>query len=400
MTLLDANMVAVACADDSDGAGITIRTTLEPLAGPGTPVKPATYEGGRYQLDRRWWDVGDDRVKVDVVVVDNPPSQANRHEAALERLCQDLGLPEVILDLEGVGELPPHLPRRLSGFRFPHRNADAYLRDAMLDGERFPDTDPGKAIFSATAEDPAALLEWFPQALLYGFWQSHLGKKRSQAKLARSWTSEIVGYDPATTDTRSLGLKGDPLNLSVAEALEFDPDDQLANEWKLGTEAKAKGRTKATDALSNVGHGQVLVGEPDASPSGVSFAEIVQHTTVSFAGLRRLNFGRSEANSAGRALLAAMGIVAHVAAFGRSFSLRSGCELRPSESVWMWLDSREDQELTPFTAASARKLFAACVGRAESAGLPVGSQWRPEPLFLEPNHSLAEAIRASWPLEG
>ena len=37
------------CADDSSDDGIRIDTELEPLSGPGGPVKPAVYEGGVYQ---------------------------------------------------------------------------------------------------------------------------------------------------------------------------------------------------------------------------------------------------------------------------------------------------------------------------------------------------------------
>src|SRR5205807_2877406 len=129
---------------------------------------------------------------------DNVASQANRLEAALEGLREGFGLPELVLDLSAVTSLPPHLPRRISGFRFPHRHADAYLRDAMAGESRFQDTPTGTALLGATADEPVALYEWFPQSLLFGYWQSHLGKKRSQAKLARSWVSEIVGYDPAT----------------------------------------------------------------------------------------------------------------------------------------------------------------------------------------------------------
>ena len=119
---------------------------------------------------------GADRRPVDVLVIDNEPSQANRLEAALEQRRAELGLPEIVLDLTSVGALPPHLPAQISSFRFPHRNADAYLRDAMLNGTKFLNTEVGAAIFGATADKPEALLQWFPQALLFGFWQSHLGR--------------------------------------------------------------------------------------------------------------------------------------------------------------------------------------------------------------------------------
>ena len=75
---LDAGVLIVACSDDSADAGITITSVLEPLGGPGSPVKPADYEGGRFQADRRWWGTDDGRRPVDVLVIDNEPSQANR----------------------------------------------------------------------------------------------------------------------------------------------------------------------------------------------------------------------------------------------------------------------------------------------------------------------------------
>lgn len=121
---------------------------------------------------------------------------------------------------------------------------------------------------------------------------------------------------------------------------------------------------------------------------------------MSFAGLRRIHTGRPDTDAAARALLAALGLVAHVFAFGRSFSLRSGCELRPRATTWTWLGATADQEVTPLTPTDAVDLFRDCVQEAEAAGLPVGSRWATEPLVLEPNESLAKVIRAAWPLEG
>ena len=51
---LDLDRLLAACADDSFDDGIRIDTELEPLSGPGGQVKPAVYEGGRYQTDGAW----------------------------------------------------------------------------------------------------------------------------------------------------------------------------------------------------------------------------------------------------------------------------------------------------------------------------------------------------------
>ena len=51
---IDIKVLLQGCADDSFDDGIRIDTELVPLAGPGGPVKPAVYDGGTYQQDRRW----------------------------------------------------------------------------------------------------------------------------------------------------------------------------------------------------------------------------------------------------------------------------------------------------------------------------------------------------------
>lgn len=383
MSTIEMARLVAACADDGTDAGITIRTELEPLAGPGAKVKPASYAGGMFQIGKRWWGEGADRTPVDVITVDNEPSQANRLEAALEQRRAMLGLPELMLDLRGMEPLPPHVPRQLSSFRFPHRNADAYLRDAEFDGVDFLKSDIGKAVFSATADRADALVEWFPQSLLFGFWQSHLGKKGSQAKHARSWVSEIIGIEPAASDVRTLGLKGDPLNLSVDDKVDYDP--QWHERWELGTKGKK---------LSDIGHGQVPVGGDEAALAGVSFRTVVQQSTVSFASLRRIATSTGQAEA--RALLVALGLVAHAAAFGRAFNLRSGCDLRPVTSTWTWLGASGDEVVEPLSDGDASALFAEAVTAASEAGLPVGARWS-DPVTLTPKPNLAKVIRKTFP---
>jgi CRISPR-associated protein Csb1 len=404
---LTADALVEGCADDAFDAGVTIAAALEPLAGDGAPVKPAVYLGGRYQVERRWWGAGDDRRIVAAVVIDNEASQANRNEHALKVARGALGLPELVVDLGAIDALPAHLPRSLSSFDLPHRNGDAYLRDAVLDGAAFPKTKLGAAIFAASDRNPAALYQWMPQSLVYGFWQSHLGKKRQQTKLARSWSSSIVGYDPAVDSKASpdpggstalptwepvLGVKGDPLGLSIGESVQRDEDDQL--EWALTSDARSKAR-KSGESLAEIGHGQVPVG---GSPPKLSFAAIEQRATISFARLRTIVTGSPDADAAGRALLAAIALAGHTFASGRAMSLRSGCDLRPSSVSWTWLGGDADTEVEPLTREGATDLVRDCASRAEAAGLPVGSRWAAEPLRLEPNTELAKVIKKAWPL--
>ena len=102
------------------------------------------------------------------IVVGLKASQANRLEATLEQRRVELGLPEIMLDMTSLVRCLP-LPRQISSFRFPHRNADAYLRDTLMDGAGFQKTETGATVFDVTADKPRALLQWFSHALLFGF---------------------------------------------------------------------------------------------------------------------------------------------------------------------------------------------------------------------------------------
>ncbi len=381
------------CAQDSFDDGIRIDTELVPLAGPGGPVKPAVYEGGLYQQDRRWAAPGDPE-PTPVIVIDNVPSQANRLEDALRRHRDSISMPELVLDLSKLEHLPAHLPRRLSSLQFPHRCADAYLRDARLGDQDFIKTELGQAIFSATAQSCSPLMGWFPQALLYGFWQSHLGKKGHNSKHARAWVSEIIGWRPATTDTRVFGLKGDPLNLSKDAAVTFNPDDRT--EWKIGKGEKVEGGKN--DKLSEIGHGQVPFMGADATAAPVSFARVTQRATVSFAQLRRISLGdrSDEADAAARALLVALGLHAHQLAFARGFALRSGADLRPKATTVTWLGSEGDDACDLGDGEATQELLRSAKDHARSVGVPLDG-WDGQPQVLLPKDNLLSAIRSTWP---
>ena len=391
---IDLSALLAGCADDSFEDGIRIDTELEPLSGPGGPVKPAVYEGGNYQQDRRWRSA-EDTEPTPVIVIDNVPSQANRLEHALRQQRASLSIPEFTLDLSDLEHLPAHLPKSLSSLEFPHRNADAYLRDSELDGQDFMKTAIGKAIFGATAQACGPLVAWFPQALLYGFWQSHLGKNRQNTKHARAWVSEIVGWQPASTETKVLGLKGDALNLSTDEAVTSNPNDRT--DWDVGKGGKIEGGKN--DKLSEIGHGQVPFMGSDAPAAAVSFACVTQRATVSFAQLRRigLGMGEGEADSAVRALLVALGLHAHQLAFGRGFALRSGAELRPKATAVTWLGDSGDEPCELGGVAATSDLLGAARQHAESVGVPLDG-WKADATTLAPKANLRKAILATWPV--
>ena len=391
---IDLERLLFACADDAFDGGIRIDAELLPLSGPGGSVKPAVYEGGNYQSDRRWASPSDAE-PTPVIVIDNVPSQANRLEHALWRDRESISIPEFVLDLSEIRGLPAHLPRSLSSLEFPHRNADAYLRDARLGDEPFIRTPVGQAIFGATAQECGPLMAWFPQALLYGFWQSHLGKKRHNTKHARAWVSEIIGWQPASTETRVLGLKGDPLNLNTDEVVTSNPDDRTR--WDIGGAEKVAGGKR--DRLSELGHGQVPFMGNDAAAAAVSFQRVTQRATLSFAQLRRVSLGRDasrEADAAARALLVVLGLHAHQLAFEHAFALRSGADLRPTATTVTWLGGSSDEACDIGGIAATRALLNASRSHAASVGVPLDG-WGQPPMRLEPGGALAKAICSTWP---
>ena len=395
---LKLDTVLDACGNDGRVSGICIDSELEPVGGVGTPVKPAIYSGPSYQHDKRWGHPESEKA-ADVIIIDNVHAQANRLEGALDINPDDTGIPRFILDFTGdeFAHLPSHLPRQKSSLHFSHRHADAYLRDSLINGKDTPKTKIGQDLRDATTEEAAAIVAWFPQSLLFGFWQSHLGNNRSQAKHARSWTSEIIGWHPATGGnpdelTRAKGTKGDFLNLQNTAKVSFDKSDKLSGWEYVAGEKSGKIDNKKTDSLSNIGHGQVPFDGKGLAP--VSFRSITQRAICSFAQIRRIHLGKGYnpgQDQAARALLVALGLRAHQLAFGeQGFALRSGTDLVPV-STKIRVRGSHDVQL------DGSELLGAAYDYARTVGVPLDG-WYREPIFITPNKSLTAAILGSWPI--
>lgn len=175
----------------------------------------------------------------------------------------------------------------------------------------------------------------------------------------------------------------------------FNPNDQA--KWDVG-KAKAAGDDKK-DKLSEIGHGQVpFMKSDDAAAAAVSFARVTQRATVSFAQLRRVSLNREEpkADAAARALLVALGLHAHMLAFGRGFAMRSGCELRPKATAVTYLGANGDEHWELRNAAATGKLLQSAKRHAESLRVPLDG-WGCEPKELTPKENLANAIKSTWP---
>lgn len=345
--------------------------TYQPAGGVGAKVFPPTYPtaGDRppYVIEERLVD-GKPRGNV---LLDSTPSQANRAEEALLRAHRGGTIRVPLMTLEHTGEVPV----TLTSLEFPHRYADAYLRDSLLDGVAFDRTELGRSLMSASMEDARALYVHDPGSLVFGAWNSH--RKGRQQKFPRVYASEVIGWDPVV-GARSAG-RMDPLNLTGAQKSRKDGEG-----WDHSPVAtKAKG-----EKLSEIGHGNVA---PNPQHGGVTVSSAQRIATLSLAGLDRIGFGRVDAQTAvaARAVLAAYAIMADRLAFGGpTLWLRSGCELVLESERLEWVNRGGGTEQLEITREAAVDLFTLAARLADKQGLVLAE----EPVRLVPSKALAQAI--------
>ncbi len=349
-------------------AGISIRGVYRPAAD--DKVMPPTFPGGPYLLESRRVD-GEMR---ETVVLDQIPSQANRIEEAL-LIARDKGRIELPLF-----ELRAKTSRgtvRLTSLEFPHRYADAYLRDSLVEGVRFDRSEVGQRLRQVSAENARPLFELDPGSLIFGAWDSH--RKGRWPKFARFYTSTMFGLDPKLGERRS--MRKDPLNLTGA----IDDKAKAEADWTFYSEGeKAKGKK-----LSEIGHGSALAKE--APPGGVAISEARRDAWISLGGLERVRFGDVPEETArlARATLLALALAGDRLAFDRpSVWLRSGCDLvRVRETLAFERDGGEVEEFS-LSADEAIEIFHELRDRTATAGLVMAA----DTIGLEPIPALAEAI--------
>ncbi|MEU7587078.1 type I-U CRISPR-associated RAMP protein Csb1/Cas7u [Micromonospora sp. NPDC049230] len=380
-TLVDRLLEAV--GEDRRDAGIAFRAVYQPVGGQGGRIATPTFpiseveersakKEGRfprpYVFERRLVDGSE----CETVVVDQVPSQANRVEQALlvarDSGRVDLPLFELVMKEEGV---------RLTSLDFPHRYADAYLRDSEVGGVRFDRSEVGRQLRAASAVDVRPLFRREPYSLIFGAWDSH--RKGRWPKFSRVYSSEMFGIHWLDGGRRAGRL--DPMNLTGG----IDDKAKGEGEWRFLPEgAKVKG-----GKLSEIGHGHIA---PNPAPGGVTVSEVRRQGWISLAGLERLRFGDASAEAAtlARATLAALALAGDRLTFGRpSLWLRSGCDLtRVSETVAFEQDGGGWEPLEVSTA-QVLGAFLELRDRATAAGVVMAA----DVVSVSPTTQLAEAIR-------
>ena len=369
-------------------------TRLQPADGPGGKCFPPTYSDpagktAKYAFEPRVLD----GTRVQTVLLDSVQSQANRFEEALLEAwrAKRLNLPVFEMNVAG---------HEVTSLTVPHRVHDAILRDALWNGKPFRETEAGKRLIGARAWDAAAFYEYAPTALLFGTWDSQGGGGVNTAKVPRALVSEIVGIDAEPGARTSSRI--DPLGIKkVLEVIVKTDEPEMWRFVEPSTDGKKtkKAEGKATKP-SEVNHGNVLptIVGPENGPGGVTFREGVQTTVLSFTQLRRLRFPNAQAASAerdiaGRATIAALGLVAVTLAQEDGYQLRSRCQLVPVSVPEFELIGRTAGEIERFSidSATAQAALDSAVKAAEKHGL----KWAPRQIRLEPRPDLVKLVQYS-----
>lgn len=369
----------------SEQAAFRRRQRLQPVGGAGDKIFPPTYLGGKHVFEKRRVN-GEDCW---TVLLDSVQSSSNRAEEALLQLVREkkIDLPYFSVDFRNsdvpeIGEI--------TSLDAPHRIFDAIFRDSAVDGVPFLQSDVGKKLQLATMADASAVFELSPNALLLGAWNSTGQGGGLGAKFPRCFVSEIIGVGVATRGEKD----GDAIPAGQRPGSRIDPLGILnavpvyqkgkGGDWE-STEAKGYKKVKP----SAINHGNI---PPTVTDVGATIDYAEHMVVLSFAALRRLRFGGDERDDAARSVLAALGLVAHLAQAKQGYALRSRCDLvcdgvAPIELV------RFDgsTEVVSMNLAEAIALYGEAIAAARKVGFTLSTQ----PLHLTPQEKLVYLVRES-----
>jgi CRISPR-associated protein Csb1 len=317
----------------------------------------------------------------------------------------------------------------------------------------FRKSSKGKALNIASQQNATALYQLCPTALVFGMWDSTGPKGGLGAKFERAVVSEVVGVgatfgiktasriDPLITKTEGIEVfevgdgtwtlnpnaakkdpkSGQPILLGKGQKKGKVSNANLGNVTpsftEYGDNASGPDPLKVqqlTDSRFNL-----LLDSPEAlkqlearkgqmAAGGASIEYAEQLTTLSLIVLRRLRLPvskkkdekdgdyskrASEAEQAGRVVLAVLGLCAATLAFESGMGLRSRCLLWPESAMeWELLD-KPGSDPTPYslTGEQASALLKEAVTAAKNAGL----EWEEAPIKLVPQPKLVELVRLS-----
>ena len=192
------------------------------------------------------------------MLLDSVQSQANRFELALLDAYRAGKIRLPLIEVDFSDSIPDI--GKLTSLEVPHRSADAIIRDSLLLGKPFPDTELDRRIKDATSRSATALFEYCPTALIFGTWDSTGVRGGLGNKFARCIASEIVAFEAEIGVRTSSRI--DPLAIGKVDIYETDLGEwtSLASESKHDAKGKPlpyKKKGKATGKPSEINHGNV-----------------------------------------------------------------------------------------------------------------------------------------------
>jgi CRISPR-associated protein Csb1 len=206
------------------------------------------------------------------------------------------------------------------------------------------------------------------------------------AKFARNIVSEIVGIgvgiDPQTRrwDGKKVSSRIDPLGIRADARVVGGPSN-----WAIASGSKGEKSLRP----SEINHSNIA---PSVVPGGVTIDYALHTAVVTCAGLRRLQFPGTRDETAGRAVLAALALVALTARDRAGYALRSRCDLVcDGKMPFQIVHSDGSTDDVEIEADHAAALFKDAVTEAKSAGFP----WKDEPIKLVPQRRLVELVALS-----
>ena len=290
-------------------AGLSITSSFHAV-GPTVTPPAGTVDGDAQGL----FELPDGRR---AATLDSWGSQARRWSIALSRNADTLGLPRIRLTATRDDEVVLDS----DSYLWSHRHVDAVFRSNAAAVDRaFVEAglpDRYRDIAYATSQDADALLRWFPQSLICGWWDSHTGKAAAGAKATATalklpepgaFVPNSIGARTARAMSSEILAKG--VSLRTRYAARVDPIFGA-----MPTKGKSAGAK-----ISSLGFGSI---PPIAAPKDVTFEAIEGTTWLSFTMLRRLGFAEPDRARSALVVLALTGIELS----SRDLHLRSGTDL-------------------------------------------------------------------------
>lgn len=381
-------------SDDVRGAAaLRLRVRLQPAGGAGARLMPSTYSS-RTERDGRAVYLKEPRriedSEVQCVLIDGQASQSNRLEEALLLLTGSgaFRIPDIVVDQREFG--------RHSTLEMSHRLFDAWAEDALLGDARFGATDTFDRLARVINRGVAKpMVELFPVGLLLGCWASRRHNPQGSTRLARSITSEIIGYD--MLEGQRAASRIDMHHVSSEVPMVEAQDEAVPGQPRFEIQGDAK--AKKAKRPSEFGYGNVTPQAADHGGVTVRFAE--QHTVVSLAALRATRtaeFGVPEPSNpdtdlAARELLALLALAMLEAQVETGWDLRSGCQLVPESEPTVELVGRVGTVVaaSPLVGLGATEALREAISQAPERGV----RWDVDPIELVASPQQLELLRRS-----